>query len=208
MTLGHSEAYGLYKGSALRERLSSISFGGSWYKWLDLAGTYSQGQQPDYDSPNNIVPFAARANNASATVTLHLLSRLRMDEIYYYTRLAADGSNNSQSTTRNVIFTNHLIRSKFNYQFNRDFAFNAILDYNALLPTSSFVTDSFSKQADATLLFAYLPHPGTAFYLGYANTFQNIFYDPNATPAYLLTRLPGTCTDKQVFMKVSYLLRF
>lgn len=206
MTVAHSEAYELYKGAALRERLSSISLGGSWYKWLDVSASYSQGKQPDYDSP--LAPFIARANNASATITLHLMSRLRMDEIYYYTRLAADASSNSQMHAPADIFTNHLMRSKFNYQFNRDFAFNAILDYNALLPNRTLVTDAYSKQADATLLFTYMPHPGTAVYVGYANTFQNISYDPNSTPAYLTTRLPGTCTDRQVFMKVSYLLRF
>ncbi len=208
MTIAHSESYELYKGAELRERLSSINLGGSWYKWLDVSGTYSQGEQPDYDTPSDVTPFVAHANNASATVTLHLLSRLRMDEIYYYTRLAVNASNKSQALAPGDIFTNHLLRSKFNYQFTRDFAFNAILDYNALLPNSSLVTDTYSKQADATLLFAYLPHPGTAFYLGYANTFQNISYDPSASPSYLLTRLPGTSTDGQVFMKVSYLLRF
>jgi hypothetical protein len=107
-----------------------------------------------------------------------------------------------------VIFTNHLVRSKINYQFTRDYSFNAIFDYNSLLPNSSLVSGSYSKQADTTLLFTYLPHPGTALYAGYADTFQNVDYNTGATPAYTLSSLPGTSTDRQVFVKVSYLLRF
>jgi hypothetical protein len=107
-----------------------------------------------------------------------------------------------------VIFTNHLLRSKINYQFTRDYSFRAILDYNSLLPNNSLVASTYSKQADATLLFTYLPHPGTALYLGYADTFENVDYEAVAAPAYTLTKLPGTSTDRQIFVKFSYFLRF
>jgi hypothetical protein len=95
-----------------------------------------------------------------------------------------------------------------NYQFTRDYAFNVILDYNAMLPDNAQVASTYAKQADATLLFTYLPHPGTAFYVGYADTFQNVDYDADASPAYTITNVPGTSTDRQVFVKFSYLLRF
>jgi hypothetical protein len=209
LSLSHAESYELYQGVGLRERLTSLSLNTSWYKWLDLSTTYSQGLQPNYDTPQGISPFVGQANNASATVTLYLRSHLRMDEIYYYTRLATDVARTPLlSLPAGDIFTNHLIRSKLNYQFTRDYSFHAILDYNSLLPDKTMITDTYSKTADATLLFTYLPHPGTAVYVGYANTFQNLDYDPLATPAYSLTRLPGTSTDRQIFVKVSYLLRF
>jgi len=70
------------------------------------------------------------------------------------------------------------------------------------------VDSSYSKQADATLLFTYLPHPGTAFYMGYADTFQNVDYEATATPEYASTSVPSTSTDRQIFVKFSYLLRF
>ena len=112
------------------------------------------------------------------------------------------------SLPRGVIFTNHLIRSKINYQFTRDYSFNAILDYKTLLPNNALVSSTYSKQADATLLFTYLPHPGTAFYAGYANTFQNVDLNPASAPNFALTTLPGTSTDRQIFVKFNYLLRF
>jgi hypothetical protein len=106
-----------------------------------------------------------------------------------------------------VIFTNHLIRSKINYQFTRDYSFRAILDYNSLLPNNALVASTYAKQADATLLFTYLPHPGTALYLGYADTFQNVDYEASSG-ASIPIGIPSTSTDRQVFVKFSYLLHF
>jgi len=127
----------------------------------------------------------------------------------YYTRLATrSGTGVPGAVPGQVIFTNHLIRSKINYQFTRDYSFNAILDYNTLLPNNALVSSTYAKQADTTLLFTYLPHPGTALYVGYADTFQNVDYDAAVSPAYTITSLPGTSTDRQVFVKFSYLLRF
>jgi hypothetical protein len=142
-------------------------------------------------------------------VTVRPQPHLRIDGIYYYTRLATiDGQLPSPSLPSGVIFTNHLIRAKFNYQFTRDFSFRAFLDYNALLPNNALVSSAYSKQPDSTLLFTYLPHPGTAVYVGFANTFQNVNYNAAATPPYTLTTFPSTSTDRQVFLKISYLLRF
>ena len=112
------------------------------------------------------------------------------------------------SLPRGVIFTNHLIRSKINYQFTRSYSFNAILDYNSLLPNNALVASTYSKQADATLLFTYLPHPVTAFYAGYANTFQNVDFSTARAPNFALTTIPSTSTDRQIFVKFNYLLRF
>lgn len=209
LSVSHGEGYELYKGIGFRERNTNFNIGTSWYKWLQLNATYGQGQQPNYYPPAGLQPFLGNANSASATLTLRPNPRLRLDQIYYYTRLeTTPGVGIDPRTPACDVFTNHLIRSKVNYQFNRDYSFNAIFDYNSMLPNSTLVTNSYSKQADTTLLFTYLPHPGTAFYLGYADTFQNVDYSSAATPAYSTTTLPGTSTDRQFFMKVSYLLRF
>jgi hypothetical protein len=210
-TLGvtHGEAYELYSGIGFRERYTNLTIGTSWYKWLQLGANYTRGTAPNYYPATGVAPFLANTNNASATLTLWPQKRLRLDEIYYYTRLATDSDwLPSSSLPSGDIFTNHLMRSKINYQFTRDYSFNAIFDYNSLLPNNNLVASSYAKQADTTLLFTYLPHPGTAFYLGYADTFQNLDYQAAPTPTYTITSLPGTSTDRQVFVKFSYLLRF
>jgi hypothetical protein len=209
LSVGHGDSYELYSGLGFRERYNSFYGGTSWYKWLSISAGYSQGTGPNYYPPAGVQPFLGNYNNASATLTLRPQPHLRLDEIYYYSRLAT-GAGGAPAPTLPLgdVFTNHLIRSKLNYQFTRDYAFNAILDYNSLLPNAALVTNPYAKQADTTLLFTYLPHPGTAVYLGYADTFQNMDYSATPTPTYTVTNLPGTSTDRQVFVKFSYLLRF
>ncbi len=207
--LMHGEAYELYQGIGFRTAYNAVSVASSLYKWLDLSASYAQGTEPNYYPADGVAPFLGNASNASAQVTLRPQPHLRIDGIYYYTRLAtgAEGAGVTLPAGGDV-FTNHLIRSKFNYQFTRDYSFNAIVDYNALLPNDALVANPYAKQADTTLLFTYLPHPGTAVYVGYADTFQNVDYSATANPAYTLTTLPGTSTDRQLFLKFSYLLRF
>jgi hypothetical protein len=209
LNLSHGESYEFYQGNGFREQATTVAATTSWFKWMDMTANYAQGTLPNYYPAPGVTPFLAYNNNASANVTLYPQTHLRLDEIYYYTRLAAlENLSPSPSLPTGVIFTNHLIRSKINYQFTPAYSFRAILDYNTLLPNNALVSSTYSKQADATLLFTYLPHPGTAFYIGYADTFQNVDYDAEAMPTYTLTNAPGTSTDRQLFVKFSYLLRF
>jgi hypothetical protein len=209
MMVSHYQGYERYSNVGFSEQSTSISLASSWYKWIDMTAMYTQGTNPNYYPAAGLTPFSAKSNDAMATVTLYPNTHLRLDEIYYYTRLATrPESLPSPSLPNGVIFTNHLLRSKINYQFTRDYSFRAIMDYNSLLPNNSLVASTYSKQADATLLFTYLPHPGTALYLGYADTFENVDYEAVAAPAYTLTKLPGTSTDRQIFVKFSYFLRF
>jgi len=205
----YNEAYELYNGIGFREWLASGTVATSWYKWLQLSSNYSQGMQPNYYPATHVLSFIGRANNASTTLTLRPGVKLRLDEIYYYTRLATGPKGPPAPNLPNgVVFTDHLLRSKVNYQFNRDYAFNAIFDYYSLLPNAALVSSPYAKQADTTLLFSYLPHPGTALYLGYSNIFQNVDFNAANNPPTIATVLPATSTDRQIFVKFSYLLRF
>jgi hypothetical protein len=94
-----------------------------------------------------------------------------------------------------------------NYQFNRALSLRAIIDYNAVLSNTALANYDTSKKFTGDLLLAYLPYPGTAVYLGYTNSRENLalFGEPAA-----LVRIPNPDlqTGSQVFVKVSYLLRF
>lgn len=206
---GYSEAYEAYQGKGFREQSAAVTLGSSPYKWLDLNTSFTHGDQPNYYPPAGVAPFLGKSDAASTSITVHTGMRLRLDEIYYYTRLAAKREElPAASLPCGVVFTNHLIRSKFNYQFTRNYSFRAILDYNSLLPNPALVSNAYSKQADVTLLFTYLPHPGTALYIGYANTLQNVNYSPGNSGRYTVTNVPDTSTDRQLFAKFSYLFRF
>jgi hypothetical protein len=206
--VSHSEAYERYENTGLRENLSSLSFSSQWFKWMDLSSRYAWGTQANYDAPSIMKPFTGDYNYGATTLTLYPSTHLRMDGIYYYTRLASAETAHAAGAPTSVIYTNHLIRSKINYQFTRDYSFHAILDYNAMLPNEPLITDSFAKNADTTLLFTYMPHPGTAVYMGYSTNYENAEWDANAVSPYQRINDPTTQTDRQFFFKVSYLLHF
>lgn len=207
--ISNTQSYERYNNTDLRESLNSIVLDGAWAKWMELYSTYSWGRQPNYDAASPLNPFAGGYNYGYTLLTLYAHHNLRMDNLYYYTRLAADQAQKAQSgSADDVVYTNHVVRSKINYQFTRDYSFRAILDYNANLPNASLITDSYAKTADTTLLFTYMPHPGTAVYLGYSNAFENVSWNATANPSYQRITTPSTSTDRQVFFKISHLFRF
>jgi len=202
----HNESYERYEDTDLRENNTAFSLSASWFKWMDLSSNFSWGKQPNYDVPDGVTPFVGKYNAATTHMTLYGGRRLRLDNLYYYTRLAADEEH--KTPTAATVYTNHVVRSKINYQFTRDYSFHAILDYNSMLPNQTLITDSYAKSADATLLFGYLPHPGTAMFIGYSNNFENAIWDESAKTPFQRIQAPSTSTDHQLFIKVSYLLNF
>jgi hypothetical protein len=58
------------------------------------------------------------------------------------------------------------------------------------------------------VLLTWLLHPGTAFYLGYTDSLENIALQPGDPNTIIRTNLPVTTTQRQFFAKLSYLFRF
>jgi hypothetical protein len=109
------------------------------------------------------------------------------------------------------IFNNHIFRTKWNWQFNRELSFRVILQYTATLANSAFTSLPTTKQFNGDFLITYLLHPGTAIYVGYNSDFQNLdpqlTFNPNAGG---LLRSPDRLINdgRLFFVKVSYLFRF
>ena len=57
-------------------------------------------------------------------------------------------------------------------------------------------------------MFAYLPHPGTAVYLGYTNRRENLALAGTDPPTLFRSGAPDLETGSRVFVKVSYQFRF
>jgi len=107
-----------------------------------------------------------------------------------------------------VIFNNHILRSKINYQFNRALSLRAIFDYNAVLPNERLVALGRDKRFTADFLMTYLVNPGTALHVGYTDGYQNLAIAPTDPPSLFRTGAPFNSTGRQFFVKMSYLLRF
>jgi hypothetical protein len=137
----------------------------------------------------------------------NVFSRLLLDETYLYSRLSEPSAARSGHATS--IFDDHIVRSKVNYQFTRALSLRGILDYSGVLPNTSVVALDRRKHLTADFLMTYLLHPGTAFYVGYTDGYDNLRRDP-ASPegSLVLGGAPTMSTGRQVFVKSSYLVRF
>jgi hypothetical protein len=109
------------------------------------------------------------------------------------------------------------MRSKLNYQFTRSLSVRLIAQYDSTLVNPAETSLLRTKQFGSQLLFTWLPHPGTAIYVGYGSDLQNIdrslcnrlqsgLCDPGNTDP---PRAGAMINDsRQLFIKASYLFRF
>ena len=144
----------------------------------------------------------ANLTSANLGFTLRLITPLRIDNTYLFTRLTDRASGAS-------IFNNHILRSKWNWQFNRELSLRVILQYNSVLANPEFTALNTTKNVNADFLITYLINPGTALYVGYNGNAQNLDLLPTATGSEVVRHRRRFINDaKQFFVKFSYLLRF
>ena len=148
-------------------------------------------------------PVGARSSYVEGGVTVRPISRLTIENRYINFRL--------RRVDRDAaIFNNHIIRSKWNYQFSRELSLRFIAQYNGLIANPEFTSLPSRKNGNIDLLLTYLLHPGTAVYIGYNSNLQNLDRSLALTSdgSLLRTRSRFINDGRIIFVKVSYLLRF
>ena len=171
----------------------------SYFRWMDIGVFAASGTRPNYYPPPGTLPFLANFWDAQLSLTFRPISGLRLDETYIYSHLG------TRTEPGRTIFDNHIVRSKMNYQFSREFSLRVILDYNAVLSDPSLVSLERTKHFAGDVLFTYLIHPGTAFYVGYTDGYDSVEL---ASSGIVPIKSPTTSTGRQFFVKTSYLFRF
>ena len=73
-----------------------------------------------------------------------------------------------------LVYDNHELISRWNYQVTKAASFNLIGQYVSTLPHADLTDAPNSKTLFADALFTYMPHPGTRFYFGYIGNFANL----------------------------------
>jgi hypothetical protein len=208
LTVSRSESFELFQDRGFRKNSTSVTFSTDWFKGLGIVALYSRGVGVNFFPASGLAPFLANSTDGRLGITLRPTPRLRVDQTYVYSRLSNRkdlmliGAPASAS-----IFNNHLLRSKFNYQFTRSLSLRAILDYAAVIPNSSLVSLERTKRLTADFLATYLVNPGTAVYAGYSDRYDNLALDPTIPATLRRTMSPATSTSRQFFVKLSYLVR-
>ena len=228
-SISRGEFYELFDNIGFRWHSTAAAVSSQPYKWLTLNSRYAWGIRQDYFPVAPLIPFLGNKRQLNAGFTLRPFARFRFDQTYIYTRLGtrvsplstSNGSAPVAVSPGQNIFNNHLMRSRLNYQFTKEFSLRLIVDYNATLANPQLLDlqtnlGSFdggptvpTKKFTPDILFTYLLHPGTAIYFGYTDGYTNLHLVPGTPPTVPpATGSPTIPTGRIVFVKVSYLFRY
>jgi hypothetical protein len=207
LTVSHSEMYELFQGQGFRQSVNNFIASTEWYKWMAVEASWVNGTAINYYPAAGLVPFRANTVTGNLSLTFRPTPRLRLDETYLYSNLRTRPGWDFVPVP-SAVFTNHIARSKLNYQFTRALSFRAIVDYNAILPNETLVQLERQKKFGYDFLMTYLVHPGTAVYVGYSDVYQSYLFDPMKPPYLQYSGYPGLPTGRLLFVKMSYLFRF
>ena len=212
------------------QHTTGATFQTGYFKKATIAGSYYWGDGVNFVASPNAPPapltpygqpFLAREDTAGAAVTLRPMKPLKIENTYLFERLRTTNAaylfEQSQCPgAGRGIFNDHIIRSKWNWQFTPQLSLRLILQYNSLLAGTPGVGSPYTylptqRQFNADFLVTYLVHPGTAIYVGYNSDLQNLDVVPESptAPGYVTNTARGYINDsRQLFVKVSYLFRF
>jgi hypothetical protein len=164
----------------------------------------------NYNPAAGQIPSLLKEETVQLLFTVQPVSRLTFDNTYLLDRDHAV-SNGA------FVYEAQTMRTKVNYQFTRSISARLIAEYDSTLVDPAQTSLPRTKQFASQALLTWLPHPGTAVYIGYSNDLQNLdrslcnrlhngSCDPNNTTQ---PRAGAMLNDgRQVFIKASYLFRF
>ena len=188
-------------GLDFRQREDLVTFSSQYLGWMGVGVSYAHGTRPNYSPAGDLSPFLGAFTDSSLSLTFRPTSALLVDETYLYSLL--DTRDNSPGTGK--IFSNHIVRSRVNYQFTREWSLRAIVDYNTLTPNASLVALDRSRHVVSDLLLTWLLHPGTALYIGYTDGYDNFRLDPLS--GLVPTTQHLSSSTRQLFIKTSWMFR-
>jgi hypothetical protein len=190
---------------------SGLNFYSSPGAYLAVGGGIRSGTVINYSPPGTEGPAPVNITSPNLNMEIKPLSSIDLQNSYVYTHF-------TNPANGDVVYDNHELISRWNYQMTKAFSFNLIGRYISTLPNPEYTSLPNSKTLFTDALVTYMPHPGTAVYFGYLGNFANIDRDlctrdtngqcdtnePILAPTYSSLMNDG----KTIYVKVSYLLRF
>ncbi len=219
---------GINQNQDYHEHDTTATVATSYFPKVTIAAKYSWGDGANFVPSSLLIPqqLLSRLDQGTASLTFRPIKPLKIENSYLFERLrATDGTYlfavnqlkqlGIPGVIGRGIFDDHIIRSKWNWQFTPQLSLRVILQYNALLantPGNLAFPYTFlptEKQFNADFLITYLIHPGTAIYVGYNSDLQNLDHALALDPLAGLFTSKGYINDsRQFFVKVSYQFRF
>ena len=166
---------------------------------VSLTAEYSQGTGINLLPRAGEEPDLVDLTRANLAVTLRPSTSVRNENAYLLERLLDRFSGAS-------VFNNHILRSRWDWQFNRRLSLRFILQYETVLSNEDLTSLKSSKNLNGDFLLTYLVNPWTALYVGYNDNRRNL--ELLEQEMGLMGRgSRGFLNDsRQFFVKFSYLL--
>lgn len=203
----YTESMERFEGVEFRKRGGAFQFETAVLKWLETSADIERGSEINFFPSQALQPFLVSATSAELTVTLKPLAQLRLDQTYLFTRLSTRAGVAGITPGAGIV-DNHIWRSRASFQFTRSLSLRAIVDYSGVLPDSSLIDLEREKRLTSDLLVTYLVNPWTAFYVGFNDGYGNVEIDPLSRDRLRPTDSVFHSMGRQVFVKMSYLVRF
>ena len=199
--VGYDRSMEKFAGVEFRKSGLNASFETAWLTWLETSARVGRGAEINYFPGAGRAPFLADGGSVEASVTLKPTPPLRLDQTYLFTRLR-------ERAGGGVIVDNHIWRSRASYQFTRRLSLRAIVDYSAVLPDARLIALEREKRFATDVLVTWQTNPWTAIYVGVTDGYGNVEIDPTTRDRLRATDSPFHPLGRQVFLKLSYLLRY
>jgi hypothetical protein len=178
-----------------------IEYSTSRWDWFNVWGNLRWGDQINLAPLAGHEPSRAEWRELNLNVGFRPLTQLRNDNRYLYTLLVEPGSGD-------VIFTDHILSSRWNWQFNRELSLRAIVQYESTEANESLTSLETDENFNIDILVTYRLNPWTAFFAGFNSNACNLELVEAPGGSHLVRR-PHLVNDaNQFFVKMSYLVRF
>ncbi len=190
---------------------AGFNFYSSPVPYIAIGGGFYQGTVVNYSPPSDQGPGPVNVASPNLNLEIKPFRSLDLQNNYVFTHF-------TDLNTGNLVYDNHELISRWNYQITKAASFNLIGQYISTLPEPQLTDQPAAKTLFADALFTYMPHPGTALYFGYIGNFANLDRalctrtdtgQCNVNdPILPLSNSPLINDGKTIYLKLSYLLRF
>jgi len=179
-----------------------IEYETSYVDWLEIEGNLRLGRQIHLSPAAGEEPEGADWFEVDLEVGVRPTTRLRVDNTILLTTLGEPRSGRR-------ILTDRILRTRWNWQFTRELAVRAILQYEHTTTDPALASLDTRESLNADLLITYRANPWTAIYAGLNANGRNLELLEVPGEDRRLVRIDGLRGDAhQFFIKTSYLLRF
>jgi hypothetical protein len=208
-TLGPQDGYAIPGNINFTENFGGFVFRGAPLKQLNLNLVGIRSGNVNYN-PAGSTPTLLNQETLQALISVYPIRSLTIDNTYLLDR-------DHETHGGQDAYESQTFRTKINYQFTTAFSARVIVEYDSTLVNPLATSLLRTKGVSTEALLTWLPHPGTAIYIGYNNDIQNLDRSlcdrvpgGGCNPANLVApRSPNYLNDgRQIFIKASYLLRF